>query len=251
MEHMEYEKTQVLRYLGHRGQDIPSQLDALIEKCICLIHDTIQPSPHHIYRTYDLIFLTERDPEGDPEGISVKNTQLLLTGTAIRHHLSRCHQIVLLAVTLGVAIDNLIRRWEAIDMTQALILDACATQLIEQCCDETEAQIRQDVQSDGLLTTSRFSPGYGDLPLDIQPTLLAALDAEKKIGLTCTQNLILLPRKSVTALIGLKENPLAKASLGSVDVMDGIGLQNPTNSAKCPSPTCENCSLKTRCVYSR
>jgi hypothetical protein len=82
----------------------------------------------------------------------------------------------------------------------------------------------------GLTITRRFSPGYGDLPLDIQPALLAVLDAERRIGLTCTQSLILLPRKSVTALIGLGESlPAREQKAGS----------------------CEGCSLSKTCSINK
>ncbi|MCL1918408.1 MAG: methionine synthase [Peptococcaceae bacterium] len=251
---MDHSKEQILRYLGRHSQEIPPHLDVLIEECMCLMRDAmIQAPPHHIYHIYDLVFPVKGKPKGEPardaEGISVKNTRLLLPGTAIRRHLSGCHQVVLLAATLGVAADTLIRRWQTIDLTRSLILDACATQCIEHCCDEAESLIRHHVQEDNLLITPRFSPGYGDLPLDLQPTLLAILDAEKKIGLTCTQSLILLPRKSVTALIGLRQDQAAKG-VDFRKTADHITFQKNTPSpADCSSIGCANCSLKAKCLY--
>ena len=58
-----------------------------------------------------------------------------------------------------------------------------------------------------LHRTDRFSPGYGDLPLDLQPALCAALDAQRRLGLTVTDSLLLNPVKSVTAVIGLSPTP--------------------------------------------
>ncbi|MCL1940604.1 MAG: hypothetical protein FWG09_01570, partial [Synergistaceae bacterium] len=84
------------------------------------------------------------------------------------------------------------------------VLDACATQLIEESCDEIERQICAEAAASGLVSVPRFSPGYGDFPLDIQPCFLKALNAGRTIGLTCTEHHILLPRKSVTALIPAK-----------------------------------------------
>ncbi|MCL1792100.1 MAG: methionine synthase [Peptococcaceae bacterium] len=216
-------KDQVLRYLGRRGQEITPQLDAIIEECMDLM-GTVQP--RHTDRLYSLetgrpeinpspgearpsgAHPGEARPSEDLPGVLfVPNTQVTLPGKSIHRHLSGCSHVVLMAVTLGIAADTLIRHHEHTDMTRALVLDACATQHIESACDILEQRICREARDKGLRTTPRFSPGYGDLPLEIQPQLLTALDAERRIGLTCTPNMILLPRKSVTAIIGLGENP--------------------------------------------
>ena len=107
-----------------------------------------------------------------------------------------------MAVTLGHQVDTRIRYYEKINMTKALILDACATAFIEEICDGICREI-EDKLMDGNKLTSRFSPGYGDLPISIQKDFLATLNAEKSIGLTATSTSILIPRKSVTAIVGL------------------------------------------------
>ncbi|MDR1116965.1 MAG: methionine synthase [Oscillospiraceae bacterium] len=190
---MEKSKAEVLRYLGRRNQEVSPQLDSLIEECMLLMGEAA--APRHVRKTFGIQLRSD--------GIQVENSGLLLCGEDISRHLTGCGSVVLLAATLSVPADNLIRRWENADLTRSLVLDACAGQLIEQYLDEIEAQICHEAGETGLTVTSRFSPGYGDLPLDIQPKLLAVLDAGKKIGLTCTESLILLPRKSVTAILGL------------------------------------------------
>jgi hypothetical protein len=66
----------------------------------------------------------------------------------------------------------------------------------------------------GYSQTWRFSPGYGDLPLDIQTEFLQILDAPKRIGLNTTANNILTPRKSVTAVIGLSQGEISQGRRG-------------------------------------
>jgi hypothetical protein len=194
---MEKAKAEILRFLGCRGQEAGPELDALIDACRPLMLQAA--SPRHVEAVFDLM--------PHPEGLRLEGTELILRGGDIARHLAGCGQTVLLAATLGAAADSLIRRWEQADLTRSLVLDACAAQLIEQYCDETERRICREAAGRGLAATPRFSPGYGDLPLDIQPKLLAVLDAGRKIGLTCTENFILIPQKSVTALIGLGKNP--------------------------------------------
>ena len=47
-----------------------------------------------------------------------------------------------------------------------------------------------------------------------RPSLMQLLDAQKRLGLTVTQEHILIPRKSVTAIIGLADHPLKKGARG-------------------------------------
>ena len=49
----------------------------------------------------------------------------------------------------------------------------------------------------------RFSPGYGDLPIEIQKDIFRALDCPRRIGLTLNENLLMSPTKSVSAIIGI------------------------------------------------
>ena len=56
---------------------------------------------------------------------------------------------------------------------------------------------------EGLHTKPRFSPGYGDFSLEHQRDFMRILDLENSLGLTLTGSLLLVPEKSVTAVIGL------------------------------------------------
>ena len=49
----------------------------------------------------------------------------------------------------------------------------------------------------------RFSPGYGDLPLELQKDVFRVLDCPRKIGLSLNESLLMSPSKSVTAIIGI------------------------------------------------
>ena len=60
----------------------------------------------------------------------------------------------------------------------------------------------------GMFATSRFSPGYGDYPLRCQREILQYADAPRKIGVTLTAGDMMVPHKSVTALVGLADHPV-------------------------------------------
>ena len=133
------------------------------------------------------------------------NARCALCGRDIRAHLAHCSGAIFLAATLGVQVDRLIRRAEVVDMAQAVILDAAANVAIEQVCSEAEETLRTQLNAQGKYLTMRFSPGYGDFPIETQHTLLEMLDAPRKIGLSVTPTHIMTPRKSVTAVMGVSD----------------------------------------------
>lgn len=127
-----------------------------------------------------------------------------LPGRSAARMLADCPKCALLVCTLGAAFDTWLRQMQARDMAQAVMLDALGSAFVEAACDAAEAEIA--ARFPGMYLTDRFSPGYGDLPLDIQPALLEAAGGQH-IGVTVTPSLLMLPQKSVTALIGLADRP--------------------------------------------
>lgn len=187
------DKQEVLRYLGHKGQKIDDKINEMIDSSREEVKKIISPRAVFEYKN---IYQTEK-------GIEVEGTNLILTGNDIIKHLSFSKECVLMAVTLGNDIERKTRLYEKIDLTKALIIDACATTAVEEVCDIIEDKIRKEAQSKGMKITFRYSPGYGDLSLDIQNNFLRVLDAQRKIGLMVSENNLLFPRKSVTAIIGI------------------------------------------------
>lgn len=125
-----------------------------------------------------------------------------------------CTSCIVMAATLGYEVDKEIHKLQKIDMLDAVILDACASVKIDKICDNAEHEIMSQLNENEYLTM-RFSPGYGDVPLQLNEAILKLLMAQKRIGLTLTKTEMLLPTKSITALIGLssqKENRVKSCS---------------------------------------
>lgn len=114
-------------------------------------------------------------------------------------NLSGCKKIVLFAATLGVAPDRLLSKYSRLSPSKALILQAISTERIEALCDSFCSFLSSE-----LNICPRFSAGYGDLPLSLQKEIFTALDCQKKLGITLNENLLMLPTKSVTAIVGIK-----------------------------------------------
>ncbi len=154
-------------------------------------------APRYLYRIFSL-----RHAE---DGVSLPEAGIRLPGSLAKTMLAECKNTALLLCTLGAEFDRLLRTAQARDMTQALYVDACGSNLVEQGCDAAEREIA--ARYPGMYLTDRFSPGYGDLPLDLQPGLLRALDGERRLGVCVGPSYLLNPMKSVTAVIGLADRP--------------------------------------------
>lgn len=190
-----------LVYMGSRGRDA-SALMPLVSECAEKLAQTAVPRYY-----YRLLPLCRTDA-----GIELSGTGLVLTGSSIAEHLEGCDRCIILAATLSEAADKLIRSYEAYDMAKAFVTDCIASSAIEDVCDEAEAEIRSRLPD--KFFTWRYSPGYGDLPLSLQGKFLSVLEAPKRIGLNVTESCMLVPAKSVTAVIGVSDGPIERSKRG-------------------------------------
>lgn len=178
---------EILMYLGYRGQKITEDVEMQIRRCISEVMKASEPKL--VWRRLPLV-------EGRIDGLK-------LEGQDIRNMLAPCHEVVLMAATIGSKVERLLMQREVSDMADAVIMDSCASTAIENVCDNFEFDLRSELERQGLYLTDRFSPGYGDLPLGTQPRLCAALNTQKRIGLTVSASNIMIPRKSVSAIMGI------------------------------------------------
>jgi hypothetical protein len=192
---MEIDKVEVLRYLGYKDQKIDKSIIDLIEICSKEVIDICKEN--FVYQIFDI---HHKDNQ-----IILLGSTLVLKDMDIINHLASSKKCLVMAATLGIDVDRRIAYYSRFDITKGLIMDACATTAIENLCDELQAQIMEKSLVDNLHITNRFSPGYGDFSIKNQREVLNVLNAYKNIGLSVTESSIMIPRKSVTALIGLSE----------------------------------------------
>ena len=191
------DRSEVLRYLGCRGNELSANMEDMVLRCI---HEMCQAAkPAWLYRRFSV-----RRTE---EGILLEPGSLLLAGKDIASHLTGCEEAFLLCATIGLSAERLIRTRMVTNPEEGVILDACATQAVEQTADLAEEEITELCQKEGHGLTWRFSPGYGDLPLAVQSDFIRVCDTPRRIGLTVTDSLLMTPGKSVTAILGVTPLP--------------------------------------------
>lgn len=177
----EINKKEILRYA--KSPTSSEEISALLDEVISACRDVFE------YKVcYTLLSVETCGEICDFGDFKIKSRDL-------SKFLKENKKVMLFAATLGVGIDRLINKYSRISPAKALLIDAFATERIEALCDAFLLE--------SGINSSRFSPGYGDLPLCAQREIFSVLKCEKNIGLTLNESLTMSPAKSVTALTGI------------------------------------------------
>lgn len=183
------DRRETLRYLGYAGVKSTVGMEWLLDECEALIMPVLAPKA--VYAPFPLEFLGE---ERINLGFATVNSHSLFL------NLSGCKSIVLFAATVGAGVDRLIAKYNRLSPARAAVLQAMGAAAVEQWCDELNARITEEYGP----SRPRFSCGYGDLPLSLQRSIFPALNVTKNIGVTLTEGDLMMPSKSVTAIVGIK-----------------------------------------------
>ncbi len=138
-----------------------------------------------------------------------------IAGNSIIKHLDGCEKVICMAATCGAAIEQEIaKKFERGEYLASVLLDAAATAAVEQAADLMEKNFAAKFSREGYKMRWRFSPGYGDWDLTAQEKLFKIAGAEQ-IGMSLSSALMLEPRKSITAIIGLERKGNGKWEKGN------------------------------------
>ena len=170
------------------------ELAASMEKALSLLSGALS------FRVGFLVVSLEWDEEGFPVFPFAQRSEKL------RKTIEECDKAVLFAATIGSGIDRLIRRYEKSDPKLGLLLQGLGAERVESLCDAFNDEVTSICKSLGRETRMRYSPGYGDLPIEVQREFLPLLDAERRLGITLSESCLMAPSKSVTAIIGVKKD---------------------------------------------
>ena len=215
------------RYLRYKGQEIESSFSEKIDLAIEQTRSII--TPRAVYERYPLKFFEDR--------IEVEGTNLVLKSKDISKLLRGCDECILFAATIGTKVEMETRKAEYVNLAKSIIMDSAATTFVERTCDYVQEIIEKEVKKSGKYITMRYSPGYGDLPLECGKEILNILQSQKKIGLTTSSSGLMIPRKSVSAIIGIYDSSKDK--------------NNKVKKGKKGKKSCLDCPNYNNCIYRR
>jgi len=207
---------EALRYIGAGQGRADDEIKRKVEGTFLQVEKCVLPK--YVYGLFEI--------EKSEEQVWIVGTTCKVKSNDLIRLFKDSNSCIVLAATLGISADQEISRRQKIDMLDAVVFDACCSVMIDKVCDEVEQKLMEQLCENQYLTM-RFSPGYGDVPLEASRDILQVLSAEKRIGLSLTSSDMLVPTKSITALIGIsskKENR---------------------------QKSCGNCNLVKTCMYRR
>jgi len=182
--------SEALRYM--RSGDVAEIRDKA-EKALDMLRK--RSAPKYLYRVFGL--------EKLDCGYALSGSGIVLRGNSAETMLKGCHAAAIMICSLGFGFEAELRKAQARSMADAVILDACGSALVEEGCDEAEREISAALPGKHL--TDRFSPGYGDLSLELQTEISRVLNAEKLLGVHLNESLLFYPSKTVSAIIGIAD----------------------------------------------
>jgi len=212
---------EVKRYMGYRGiNDISAETEERIIKVIDQVQKLSQP--RMVIREYPI------DISGGSAVIRAGNEDVTLTSDSLCKNMKGCCRALLLAATIGPSCDMAVRRAGIASAAEASMYQAAGAAAIEAYLDSENKRLKSEYEAKGLFLRPRFSPGYGDLKLEHQKDWFRLLDITKQIGVELTDSLLMVPTKSVTAIIG-------------------IGTDN----SRTKGSGCADCNIRTTCDYTK
>lgn len=183
-------KKEILRYAGCKGLG-DGLLQSLLEECL------EEVLPKLSYKVcYIELPITIKGELCDFGCMQIQSKDL-------RKNLLGCEKVLLFAATIGVEIDRLILKYRALSPTKAVMMQAIGAERIESLCDLFCEELQTSIQTQDEGLRPRFSPGYGDVSLEIQSEIFQVLNCSKNIGLCLNDSLLMSPSKSVTAFVGI------------------------------------------------
>lgn len=117
--------------------------------------------------------------------------------------LNGADRVAVFMVTIGDALERRVKElFDAQEPTRAFILDAIGSETVDALADYMHRQALSGIaKNERCKVTPRFSPGYGDWKLTIQSELHRVCQGNR-IGISITESSLMLPRKSVSAILG-------------------------------------------------
>ena len=213
---MEINRREIYRYLGIKPNMEPdAATEKLAEECIRELMEKCRPRAYARWfplraceasgadETIDTGAAGAGKAQDAPDSPILDFSCFQVRSRSLAKNLQGCSEVILFAATIGEGADLLARKYGRINVAKAVVMQAAAAAMIEAFCDEENEKLRAEAAEKGLYLRPRFSPGYGDFSLNHQRDFARVLEMQKTVGITLTESLLMLPSKSVTAVIGV------------------------------------------------
>lgn len=135
-----------------------------------------------------------------------------ITGKRLSGYLSGADEAIFFLVTIGGGLEEAASRWmKEGEPLYGYLLDRIGSIAVDTLAEALEEAVRRELEKAGRSVSARFSPGYCDWPVEEQYTLDKIIGFSG-IGVRLTEGCMMVPRKSVSGLVGV--GPKGSFSVG-------------------------------------
>ena len=178
-------RSEALRYMGVKEADL--LVNQLVDECEAEAKAFAEPRA--VYLKTPISIMDDQIDFGF----------MRVTSKNLAKNLDGCSCAYVFAATLGIAIERQFKKISMVSQSKAMVYSAVCSALVESFCDYVNG-----ILAEGHEAKPRFSCGYGDFCLEHQKDILNVLEASKRLGISLTNSYMMVPVKSVTAIIGIR-----------------------------------------------
>jgi hypothetical protein len=185
---------QVLGIIGYNTrQKLPARMVTLVDDYIEHANDLIDPSYSYVIRDIELILGSH----------VIVEDSVIFESKVIAQLLKQCEEVAVFLTTIGDYLEEMVRQLAEDGLVlRAAVLDAIGSSAAEKMADLVQGKIEEEAHAQGLHISRRFSPGYCDWDVKQQKMVFQAMNGDSA-GIRLTEGCLMLPRKSVSGIIGI------------------------------------------------
>jgi hypothetical protein len=133
--------------------------------------------------------------------VTTKETDTLFVGEKMLKLLRYCDYATLIVATIGPQIEDRVDALASEEPAYSFFLERVGAWMADYMGICLDRAVEKEIHRFGYGRTFRFGVGYGDWPLSSQKEVMALTQAHK-INIGLTESYIMIPRLSVSAVIG-------------------------------------------------
>lgn len=191
---VEIDKKQVCHYIGYDDNyKLSARMSSLVDDCAKHAHQLINPLYSYVIK----------DVEWARGSIAFIEDSIIFKSQVVVQLLEQCQQVAIFLVTIDKYLEE--TAWKLSRdglILQATVLDAVGSSAVEKAADSVQDKIREIAETEGLVTSRRFSPGYCDWNIGQQRMLFHALTGHT-LGVRLTGECLMIPQKSISGIVGI------------------------------------------------
>ena len=191
---LEIDRKEVYRYLGYgKNTKLHNRTSSLIDDYIEEAQSIIEPAYSYTIKNIERI-------EGSR--VYIENSVVFESPT-VSELLKKCEKVAIFLATINDPLEEVVGHLSEDNSTlQATVLDAVGSVAADQVAEVVEDKVRELANEQGLSVSRRFSPGYCGWDVDQQRAVFEVMNGNS-MGIELTEECIMLPRKSVSGIIGI------------------------------------------------